>query len=132
MYSIKPGRGPSLMGGVAGVLAALFGVVWTIVAVSTGGSMFALFGIVFIAMAMAGAGYNFYNATRRDRMSTFDIATGRDESDPVAHAFGHGESPDLSPQPPGAVRRFEGDFCPYCGSKVSGDFDFCPHCGKDI
>ena len=36
MKSIKPGRGPSFMGGVMSILVGLFGVVWTIVAASMG------------------------------------------------------------------------------------------------
>lgn len=36
-------------------------------------------------------------------------------------------------QPAGAGRRkFEGDYCPYCGQKVEPDFVFCPSCGKSI
>ena len=36
MKSIKPGRGPSMMGGVGSVIAAIFGVFWTIGAVQMG------------------------------------------------------------------------------------------------
>lgn len=31
MKSIKPGRGPSMMGGISALFAALFGVFWIIV-----------------------------------------------------------------------------------------------------
>jgi len=36
MKSIKPGRGPSMMGGIAGVFVAVFGVFWTIMATAMG------------------------------------------------------------------------------------------------
>ena len=52
MYSIKPGRGPSLMGAVGGIAAAVFGVVWIGMAMSMGApAPFALFGVVFIVVA---------------------------------------------------------------------------------
>ena len=34
MKSIKPGRGPSMMSGIAGIGAVIFGIFWTIMAVS--------------------------------------------------------------------------------------------------
>lgn len=40
MKSVKPGRGPSFLGGVVGLFMALFGVLWTVVAFSMGGGLF--------------------------------------------------------------------------------------------
>lgn len=77
MKSIKPGRGPSMMGGIASLFSALFGVVWTYIAMQGGAGPFALFGIVFIGMALAQAGYNFHNASQKDRFSSFDIVDSR-------------------------------------------------------
>ncbi len=66
MRSIKPGRAPSMMGGVSGIAAAVFGVIWIIFALSIGAPwFFALFGVVFIFVAIAGAIYNL--KTRRAR-----------------------------------------------------------------
>ncbi|MCP4643901.1 MAG: zinc ribbon domain-containing protein, partial [bacterium] len=74
MYSVKPGRGPSMMGVVAGIAAAAFGVFWTFGAMSMGAPPFlGLFGVVFVVLAIVGVGYNLFNATSRDRMSTLDI-----------------------------------------------------------
>ena len=139
MYSVKPGRGPSLMGGIGGIVAAVFGVIWTVGATSMGApAFFALFGVVFVLAALGGAVYNFVNAAGRNRMSTFDITTGEEESDPIADALGHTTArrtrssrerdTDSGEEP----RRFEGDFCPFCGDRVEAQFDFCPKCGKDI
>ena len=50
MKSIKPGRGPSMMSGVASIGAAIFGLIWTIAAASMGAGPFALFGLVFIGI----------------------------------------------------------------------------------
>lgn len=40
MKSVKPGRGPSFLGGVVCLFMALFGVLWTVVAFSMGGGEF--------------------------------------------------------------------------------------------
>ena len=135
MYSVKPGRGPSLMGGIGGIVVAVFGVIWTVGAMSMGAPpIFALFGLVFVGMAIAGVVYNLYNATSRNRMSTFDVTTEREEADPIADALGHGGASRQSPPstPSKGPRKFPGDHCPFCGAKVAADFDYCPKCGKDI
>ena len=36
MKSIKPGRGPSMMGGLGSIFAGVFGVIWTMAAVQMG------------------------------------------------------------------------------------------------
>lgn len=134
MYSIKPGRGPSLMGGIGAIIAAVFGIFWIVTAASMGApSFFPCFGFVFIAVGILGGIYHFYNAASRSRMSSFDITTGEEESDPIAEALNvhpsREERSDPSEEP---MRRFEGDYCPYCGEQVEPDFAFCPKCGKDI
>ena len=156
MYSIKPGRGPSAFGAVGGVFAAIFGVIWIFAAASMGApGVFVLFGMVFVLFAIAGVVFNFLNATQRNRMSTFDITEASEEPDPIARSLGYGprgkrpasrrtrsvgraqlrQKPPVKRQPPeptGAKRRFDGDFCPYCGKRVERDYDFCPGCGKDV
>jgi len=158
MYSIKPGRGPSLMGGVGAIGAAIFGVIWTIGAATMGApGFFALFGVIFIVFAIVTGIVNIYNATNRNRFSTFDITTGEEESDPIAEALdlrgrdrdrggrsarSVGSRGETEWEPGGGQgdssvedgprRRFEGDYCPFCGAKVEKDFAFCPNCGKDI
>lgn len=118
------------MGGIAGLVAAAFGVIWMIFAASIGAPVpFVLFGLLFIAMALGGAAYNFYNAGARNRMSTFDITSARDESDPIADALGHTSvrrGRDDSP------RQTPGAFCPYCGAEVQAHFNYCARCGKNI
>ncbi len=134
MYSVKPGRGPSMMGAVGGIAAALFGVIWMLGAASAGApASFVLFGVVFIGLAIAGVAYNVYNATQKDRMSTFDITKEDEEQDPIARALGHApRPPDEDETHDKKARRFEGEFCPFCGAKASPEFDYCPKCGKDI
>ena len=51
MKHIKPGRGPSAMGGIGAVAAAVFGIFWTAIAP---GFMKA-FGVIFIVIAIAQA-----------------------------------------------------------------------------
>lgn len=148
MYSIKPGRGPSLMGVFGGLMAAFFGVVWTVSALQMGApGPFALFGVGFVIMALAGAAYNAYNVISRDRMSHLDITSDEDESDPVSRAFGHDrpgsgltrremfsrarsrKSRPAAPRQP--VRPPEGKLCPYCAAPVEKTHQYCPRCGAD-
>ena len=115
MKHIKRGRGPSFMGGIANVFAALFGLIWTAVAPG----FMKLFGILFIGMAVVNAVYNFKNAAGKERYSEFDIVDSREEPDPLNARFGvQQEQPDA--------------FCPYCGAGVEGDFEFCPKCGRKL
>ena len=143
MKSIKRGRGPSLRSGIGGICAALFGIVWIIAASAmtqgTGvfGVIFPLFGVVFVIAAVAGAIYDFRNASAKDRFSEFDITDESEERDPLNARFG--ESPEKageafgsdSPlEEPGAA--VDAAFCPYCGVRVAEDFEYCPKCGKRL
>jgi len=134
MYSVKPGRGPSMMGVVGGVAAAVFGIIWTITATSMGAPGFiVLFGVVFVGLAIAGVIYNAYNATQKNRMSAYDITTRNEEPDPVARALGHApRTPEQDRTGENRPRKYEGEFCPFCGAKASPEFNYCPQCGKDI
>ncbi len=122
MRSIKPGRGPSLMGGVMSILIGLFGVGWTIAAASTGGGVFALFGVIFVAIAVVQAVYNFKNASGKNRYSAYDITESGEEPDPLNERFGPAPEAGAGPT----------RFCPYCGTPVGEDFEFCNHCGKKL
>ena len=130
MKSIKPGRGPSMMGGIGSIVAVVFGIFWTITAVSMGAPvMFPLFGILFICMGVAQAIYNFKNATGKNRYSSFDIVDGQEEQDPLQQRFG---DPPQERQPKASAMSDGDGFCPYCGNPVAGEFDFCPKCGKQL
>ncbi len=134
MYSVKPGRGPSLMGAAGGIIVAIIGVGWTIMAGSIGAPVFfQLFGVLFVVMAIAGVVYNFYNATQGNRMSAFDVTTDHEESDPIADAMGVAtHAPEQGYDPGGGAAKFGGEFCPFCGTKVSHEFRYCPKCGKEL
>lgn len=128
MKSIKPGRGPSMMGGVGSVIAIAFGVLWTVLAASmTAGAgmvgvIFPLFGLCFIGIGVMNAVYHFKNATSENRFSAFDITDDGEEPDPLDPRR---VSPDAPPKAPGG-------FCPYCGAPAQGDFAFCPKCGREL
>ena len=128
MKSVKPGRGPSMMSGVSSIAAAVFGVIWTVSALSMGaGGLFAAFGLVFIAMAVASAIYNFKNATSKNRYSSFDITEDGEEIDPCNERFGEKRETRQAFTADG-----ESKFCPYCGTRVQEDFEFCNKCGKKL
>ena len=84
MRSIKRGRGPSMMNCVGSILAAIFGVVWTIIAINMGAPFFfPIFGIIFVIVGIVQAAYNYKNATGKNRFSEFDITEENGEY--VAH-----------------------------------------------
>ncbi len=128
MKSIKPGRGPSFMGGMMAIFVAFFGVIWTIMASAAGGP-FMLFGIGFVIIAICMAVYNFKNATGKNRYSAYDITDEHEEPDPLNTRFGaEGKTKPGTPSPSaGEVR-----FCPYCGTAAEKDFEFCKSCGKKL
>ena len=128
MKSIKPGRGPSMMSGISSILIGVFGVVWTIAAVSMGaGGLFAVFGLIFVAMAVVSAVYNFKNATSENRYSSFDITDENEEPDPWNERFSEKRA-----KPQTTVYSSDSKYCPYCGTKVDGDFLYCNKCGKKL
>ena len=129
MKSIKPGRGPSMMGGVMSIIVGLFGIVWTIIAASMGGGFIAIFGILFIFVAIIQAVYNFKNATSENRYSEFDITDETEESDPLNDRFGRQFRPESKT---GSNSQIGSHFCPYCGTAVGSEFTFCNHCGKKL
>ena len=125
MKSIKPGRAPSMMGGIFGVFAICFGIVWTAIA----GAMFppmALFGVLWTGMAVVITVYNFKNATKKNRYSEFDIVEHEEEPDPLNQRFGN-TSVEKEETKSSATR-----FCPFCGSPVQEGFKFCTQCGKEL
>jgi hypothetical protein len=95
MQSIKPGRGQSFMGGIASLMAAGFGVIWTIMAFAITrdspfpvvGWAFPLFGILFIISGLTSAAYQFFNATTKRRLSIIDITSQEEELDPLNAHF---------------------------------------------
>ena len=111
MKSVKPGRGPSAMGAVGALFAAIFGV-------------------VFVIIGIIQAIYNFKNATGKNRYSEFDIVDSREEPDPLAQRLGL-EQEDTAPN---GSEADSGDFryCPYCGARLGDGFTFCGKCGKRL
>ena len=124
MKSIKPGRGPSMLGGIVGIFMVGAGIVWTVSASEAGGA-FALFGVFWTACAASVAIYNLKNATKKNRYSAFDITEGEEEPDPLNEHFSD-EAEKM------AETENSGAFCPYCGTPVEEDFLYCHSCGKKL
>lgn len=133
MKSIKPGRGPSILGAIGSVAAVLFGIVWTVAAASMGAPIFfPIFGLIFITIGIVQAVYNFKNATGENRYSAFDIVDEQEEPDPLNRRFSAASAPqELSRTAHG--KPFEPlHYCPYCGAEVGDGFAFCGKCGKKL
>lgn len=127
MKSVKPGRGPSMMGGIIGIAVGLFGVFWTVLAVRGGAEAMAPFGIIFVVIAVVQAIYNFKNATGENRYSQFDITDDNEEPDPWNERFGKKNPPEAKND-----SDTKSNFCPYCGVKADSDFEFCKNCGRKL
>lgn len=126
MKSIKPGRGPSAMGAFGSAIAVIFGIFWTIAAVSMGApGFFPLFGVLFIIVGVVQVLYNLKNATGKNRYSAFDITDDQEEPDPLNLRFGT-EAGD------GAGSAGGLSFCPYCGARLGDGFTFCGKCGRQL
>ncbi len=125
MKHIKPGRGPSMMGGVVGICMIAFGIIWT-VAAAQASPLFALFGVVWTCIAVMQTVYNFKNATNKNRYSSFDITDDTEEPDPLNEKYGN--PLDTRKKTPDVNNRF----CPYCGTPVEDDFEYCNNCGRKL
>lgn len=131
MKSIKPGRGPSMMGAAGAVFAAIFGIIWIGAAVSIGApGFFPLFGVAFVGIAVFQAVYHFRNATGENRYSVFDIVESGEEPDPLA--FRIEEAKEERREPEGDPAGEAAGFCPYCGEKAEEGYVYCAGCGKRL
>lgn len=119
------------MGGIMGIVAAIFGLFWTFAVLSNGGGIFGLFGLIFVGIGILNAVRGFRNAFSKNRRSEFDIVDETEEPDPWNERFG---SKDFYEE-----NAFNSDsasdgnaFCPYCGNAVERSFRFCNNCGKKL
>ncbi len=125
MKSVKPGRGPSMLGGITGIFMIGFGILWTVLAASAS-PIFALFGVLWTGIAIANTVYQFKNATKKNRYSQFDITDENEEPDPLNERFGNPQSTTEN------NNDVDNRYCPYCGNPVGGDYEFCNNCGKRL
>ena len=133
MKSIKPGRGPSAMGAMGSVGIAVFGVIWTIGALTMGAPIiFPLFGILFVIIAIAQAIYNYKNATSKNRYSLYDITDSTEEKDPLQELLYKGEDTSHKEDQNTSNDPEQANYCPYCGNKANENFKFCKKCGEKL
>ena len=125
------GREPSFMGGVMGIVAALFGLFWTVSVFSSGGGVFGLFGLIFVGIGILNAVRGFRNAFSKNRRSEFDIVDSSEEPDPWDERFGDRNIYGKNVYNPDAAS--DGNaFCPFCGNAVERNFRYCNNCGKKL
>lgn len=134
MRSIKPGRGPSAMGAVGSVIAVVFGIFWTMMALSMEAPViFPVFGILFILLGIIRIVYNVRNATSENRYSVYDITEDHEEPDPLNQRFSSAPPPPVGQSNPVNHPAEEtAAFCPYCGARAGMDYQFCRQCGKKL
>jgi hypothetical protein len=139
LKSIKPGRGPSGLGFIGSIFAAIFGVFWTIMAFSMTrgiggvfGLLFPLFGVLFVGMGIAQAVFHYKNATGKNRYSMYDITDDREESDPAQNWVKGVEQWDE----PKEMAKDEGTrYCPWCREPLTSypdDIVYCRKCGREL
>lgn len=114
------------MGGIIGIIVAIFGLFWTFFAVSVFPPM-ALFGIIFVVIAIVGSVYNFKNATSENRYSEFDIVDDTEESDPLNARF---EKKSQNAVEVNYTDVNKAHYCPYCGACAPEDYKYCSVCGR--
>lgn len=132
MRSIKPGRGPSFMSGIGNIAAVVFGIFWTFTAMSMGApGFFPVFGVIFVFIGIAGAIYNFRNATSENRYSAYDITDSGEETDPLNARFGKREE-EAGDNGDSNGSGASGSFCPYCGAETGEGYVFCKKCGRRL
>ena len=124
MKSIKPGRAPSLLSGVIGIIMVLFGIFWTVMASNFGGIMM-VFGVLWTLIALVITIFNFKNGTAKKRYSMYDITDDKEEADPLNERFKE-KKDDV------ADDDNDSKYCPYCGAKVEETYEYCNKCGKKL
>ena len=124
MKSIKPGRAPSLLSGVIGIIMVLFGIFWTVMASDFGGIMM-VFGVLWTLIALIITIFNIKNGTAKNRYSIYDITDDKEEADPLNERFKE-KKDDVKDD------GNDSKYCPYCGAKVEETYEYCNKCGKKL
>ncbi len=107
------------------VFCAIFGIIWTVIAFKSDVKIMALFGVAFVVFAIVNAVYSYKNATQKNRYSMYDITEEGEEPDPLNEEYHYAEKSN-------SQTSAESRFCPYCGTKVEGDYQYCNRCGKKL
>lgn len=130
-YSVKPGRGPSVLGGVFAIVFGLFSffLVGDVSSNDAPGAFIAM-GYLIGVFAIVGGIYQLYNAGARNRLSDFDVTVGDEEPDPISRAIGRRGSTSRPRAAGGPATT--GGFCPHCGTGLQTGFKFCSSCGKSL
>lgn len=108
--NIRPGRGRSLIGGVAALLVTLVGAVmmssFNTFQMGAGMGFIGIFRIVWIVFGLVAAGASFYNAFSDRGLPLYEVEV------------------DNGPR--------DEEFCPQCGKPVGSDDRFCRHCAAPL
>ena len=126
----KPQR--SLVGTWMAIGIAIFGIVWTISAIQMDNPFLATLGILFIVASVAEVVISLRDIIRTET----EIARLEAEKDGVPVIPEEADillsDTPLMPEDTASTLVETTNFCPYCGSRVEGDYLYCRVCGKKL
>lgn len=119
MTTLSSRRGPSLQRAVRGLVAGLFGILWTLFAwhitaelhVPYVGVVFPLIGVLITLTAWSQAAYHFVHLAGQQRFAEYDFVSLEDQ-------------PVLTPK---ATKT-----CLKCRADLQPTFHYCPMCGTKV
>ena len=158
MKSIKPGRGPSMMGAIVAIAMAVFGILWVVAAseitssfpgvssfggdfvfesgdmISGYSSPFDSFGSIFPLFGVV-----FIVVALAMAVYHFKNATGKNRYSSFDIVDGEEEPDPLNERFGNNTRTPDTSecadtpaFCPYCGNDLKSDHLYCDRCGKKV
>ena len=152
MKNFNPDAGLGVMGILVpiffGIFFVIFGIAFGVGAMSMGapfifgigGAFFAVIGICTVVSTILNAMKTKNRIKAGGSLGDNNIDSPyNDEDDPFVASLGaklrSGSEislADIDGSESGKGRKFEGEFCPFCGAEAEDGFNFCPKCGKDI
>ena len=128
MKSIKPGRGPSLLSGIATLIGIAVIICFAAMAIKMRQTFFLIIAGFILLVYICFTIYHFSNAIKKNRHSILYIEDDRESN----------SSPSAEPKEPSALlngKPIDGvapRYCPYCGKDTESDFLYCKFCGRKL
>ncbi len=127
MKSIKPGRGPSLLSGIATLIGIAVIIFFATIAIKMRQTFFLIIAGLFLLVYICFAIYHFSNAIKKNRRSILDL-----EEDKEANSFSDEPKEPSTLLNGKPVDGITPRYCPYCGNEAESDFLYCRFCGRKL